>query len=74
MVLTDGSVVGEVAAVQENPADDLLVLATGALVPLRFVVGWDDERRVVIDPPDGLLELSEAGVEQGRRPPDRVGI
>jgi hypothetical protein len=42
--------------VQDNPAHDLLVLDSGALVPIVFVV----EQRagtVVVDPPDGLLEL-----------------
>jgi 16S rRNA processing protein RimM len=51
-----GAVVGRVVAVEANPAHDLLVLDSGALVPMVFVV----EQRggvVVIDPPDGLLEL-----------------
>jgi 16S rRNA processing protein RimM len=45
---------GEVTAVEANPASDLLVLDTGALVPLTFVVGSDDVIRV--DVPDGLFE------------------
>ncbi|MGH9186247.1 MAG: ribosome maturation factor RimM [Acidimicrobiales bacterium] len=60
VVLADGTPVGVVAAVQENPAGDLLVLDAGALVPERFVVGWSgsgDDRHVVIDPPEGLLAL-----------------
>lgn len=56
VVDTAGSVRGTVAAVVANPADDLLELDSGALVPVTFVVGWDDERRVVVDPPEGLLE------------------
>ncbi len=56
-VLPDGTRAGLVDAVEDNPAGDLLVLDTGALVPVRFVVGWDDERRLVIDPPAGLLDL-----------------
>ena len=52
---------GTVTAVEANPAHDLLVLDTGALVPMVFVV----ERQradhgtgvVVIDPPDGLFDL-----------------
>ncbi len=55
VVGTDGARRGIVEAVQANPASDLLVLDTGALVPLRFVV----EQRageVVIDPPEGLFE------------------
>ena len=55
-VLPDGTRAGLVDAVEDNPAGDLLVLDTGALVPVRFVVGWDDEGRLVIDPP-GLLDL-----------------
>jgi 16S rRNA processing protein RimM len=54
--LPSGEVVGTVEAVQANPASDLLVLDTGALVPLRFVVS-SAGGRVEIDPPPGLLEL-----------------
>jgi 16S rRNA processing protein RimM len=56
VVDTAGRAYGAVVNVEANPAHDLLVLDTGALVPLAFVV----ERRdgtVVIDPPEGLLEL-----------------
>lgn len=56
-VLADGSPCGTVTAVEANPADDLLVLSSGALVPARFVRGWDDDRRLVLEPPEGLLEL-----------------
>lgn len=55
--LEDGTVVGSVVAVEANPASDLLVLTTGALVPLRFVVSHEPRIRIVIDPPEGLLEL-----------------
>lgn len=55
-VLADGTVVGEVEAIQDNPASDLLVLSTGALVPMVFVGDLVDGK-VQIDPPDGLLEL-----------------
>lgn len=51
----DGTPRGKVTAVEANPASDLLVLDTGFLVPLRFVV----ERRgatVVVDAPLGLFE------------------
>jgi 16S rRNA processing protein RimM len=51
-----GARVGKVVAVEANPAHDLLVLDTGALVPMVFVVEQRDGV-VVIDPPDGLLEL-----------------
>jgi 16S rRNA processing protein RimM len=56
VVLASGEAVGTVAAVQANPASDLLVLDGGQLVPLRFVVSRAPGR-VVIDPPEGLLEL-----------------
>ncbi len=56
VVLVDGTPVGVVEAVQDNPAHDLLVLDTGDLVPVVFVVdGSDLPERVVIDPPEGLL-------------------
>jgi 16S rRNA processing protein RimM len=51
-----GTVLGRVAAVEANPASDLLVLEEGALVPMVFVVETAPGR-VVIDPPAGLLEL-----------------
>lgn len=51
-----GSSHGTVIALIDNPASDLLELESGALVPLTFVVGWDDEGRLVIDPPLGLLD------------------
>lgn len=51
-----GSRIGQVDAVQANPAHDLLVLDSGALVPMVFVV--DHEPGViVVDLPDGLLDL-----------------
>ena len=59
VVEPDGTARGLVEAVQENPASDLLVLASGALVPLTFLVGRDDEGRLVVDVPAGLFELVE---------------
>ncbi len=56
VALADGSEVGTVVEVQANPASDLLVLDTGALVPVAFVTG-QEPGRVTIDPPEGLLEL-----------------
>lgn len=47
---------GEVVAVLQNPADDLLELADGTLIPVGFVA--DSSRLpdvVVVDPPEGLL-------------------
>ena|SRR5437016_187558 len=51
---------GRVAAVEANPASDLLVLEDGGLVPLRFVVGREPGR-VVVDIPAGLLDGDEGG-------------
>lgn len=45
---------GTVEAVEANPAADLLVLSSGALVPVTFVVEAGGGR-VVVDPPAGLL-------------------
>jgi 16S rRNA processing protein RimM len=50
-----GEAIGRVAAVEANPAHDLLVLDDGALVPMVFVVEQRDGI-VVIDPPDGLFD------------------
>ena len=41
VVDADGVDRGCIEAVQENPASDVLVLDSGALVPLTFAVGWD---------------------------------
>jgi 16S rRNA processing protein RimM len=41
---------------QANPAHDLLLLDTGALVPMVFVVEHEPGV-VVVDLPDGLLDL-----------------
>ena len=57
VVLLDGTSVGAVVSVESNPASDLLVLDDGRLIPLRFVATHEPGQRVVIDPPDGLLEL-----------------
>ena len=63
-VLTeDGRLVGEVAAVERSPAHDLWVVRDGArehLIPaVAEIVSEVDlaARRVVIRPPEGLLEL-----------------
>ena len=57
VVEVDGTVRGTVTALEVNPASDLLVLDTGALVPLRFVVDDADPRRLVVDVPEGLFDL-----------------
>lgn len=52
---SDGTRLGEVVALEANPASDLLVLDSGALIPLRFVTergeGW-----LRVDAPPGLVE------------------
>jgi 16S rRNA processing protein RimM len=52
----DGSLLGVVEAVEANPASDLLVLAGGGLIPLRFVID-SQPGRLTADVPPGLLEL-----------------
>jgi 16S rRNA processing protein RimM len=51
-----GYVIGVVSAVEANPASDLLVLASGHLIPLRFIT---DRRggQLTADLPPGLLDL-----------------
>jgi 16S rRNA processing protein RimM len=56
VVDTDGGRVGTVTEVEANPASDLMVLSTGALVPLRFVTAHVPGR-VTVDLPAGLLDL-----------------
>jgi 16S rRNA processing protein RimM len=58
VVDADGTVLGTVESVQENPASDLLVLQDGGLIPLRFVVSNDPGVRVTVVVPDGLLDLA----------------
>lgn len=52
----DGAVLGRVASVEANPAHDLLVMESGALLPMVFVVEHTPGH-VVVDLPEGLLEL-----------------
>jgi 16S rRNA processing protein RimM len=56
VVLVDGTEVGTVAEVESNPASDLLVLDSGPLVPVVFVVD-QAPGRLTFDPPEGLLDL-----------------
>ena len=49
---------GPVASVVANPAGDLLELADGTLVPLRFVVDSVPGERIEVDVPDGLFETA----------------
>jgi 16S rRNA processing protein RimM len=50
-----GARLGTVAAVEANPASDLLVLDGGGLVPLTFLVSAEPGH-LVVDPPAGLLD------------------
>ena len=47
---------GVVVGVEANPASDLLVLDSGALVPLTFVTTVDANVRIDVDAPEGLFE------------------
>lgn len=47
---------GTVVEVQANPASDLLVLESGALVPIAFVVDATGDV-INVEVPDGLFEL-----------------
>ena len=54
-VVDQGGVVrGSVVALEANPASDLLVLDTGALVPIRFITDRTAVR-LTVDVPDGLF-------------------
>jgi 16S rRNA processing protein RimM len=58
--VTSGAELGRIAAVEANPASDLLVLESGALIPVHFVVGHraeDQDHVVEVEVPEGLLEL-----------------
>lgn len=56
VTLVDGTPVGVISEVEANPASDLLVLDSGALVPIVFVTAHDQDV-VTIDPPEGLFDL-----------------
>ena len=47
---------GVVVDVEANPASDLLVLDSGALVPLTFVTAVEANTRIDVDVPEGLFE------------------
>lgn len=51
-----GNDLGTIVAVEANPAHDILVTDEGVLIPIVFVVEHGDGR-VVVDLPDGLLQL-----------------
>jgi len=52
----DGVRRGIVVDVEANPASDLLILDTGALVPLTFVTNVEANVRIDVDVPEGLFE------------------
>jgi 16S rRNA processing protein RimM len=57
VVTPDGTEWGTISGVYPNPANDLIELADGTLIPTVFVTdssGLPD--RVVVDPPEGLLQ------------------
>jgi len=56
VVNTAGDRLGTIDSVQANPASDLLVLDTGALIPVVFVLSHDSGA-VLVDLPEGLLDL-----------------
>lgn len=57
VVTADGVERGVVESVQSNPANDLLVLSGGALVPVTFIVDGPTDGRVTVEVPDGLFDL-----------------
>ncbi|MBW3537352.1 MAG: ribosome maturation factor RimM [Actinobacteria bacterium] len=66
---SDGSELGTVNSVENNPASDLLVLDNGGLIPCKFVVSHED-RTVKVDIPEGLIEVSSrSGEAAGVGPP-----
>lgn len=57
VVDTAGEALGTVAAVESNPASDLLILSDDSIVPLTFFVERLDDGSLVVDPPEGLFDL-----------------
>ena len=47
---------GRVVEVEANPASDIMVLDSGALVPLTFVTRVEANVRVDVEVPEGLFE------------------
>jgi 16S rRNA processing protein RimM len=70
---TDGRRAGTVVSVEANPASDLLVLDTGALVPVRFVVAHEPGTRVTLDVPAGLLPDEDSGPGESGNADERGG-
>lgn len=57
VVTPDGVERGVVESVLDNPASDLLVLDSGAMVPVVFVVDRPVGRTLQVDTPEGLFDL-----------------
>lgn len=52
----DGRTWGQVVSVLDNPADDLIELADGTLIPVQFVTDSSGlPEQLVVDPPEGIL-------------------
>ena len=56
VVTEDGVERGVVAGVEQHPSADVLVLDSGALVPVTFVTSVEPNARVVVTAPPGLFE------------------
>lgn len=57
VVTPDGTEWGSVTGIYPNPANDLIELADGTLIPTVFVTDASGlPERVVVDPPEGLLQ------------------
>ena len=64
--LPGGTAIGTIETVQDNPAHELLVLDSGHLVPVVFITdGSGLPDRLVVDPPEGLLDLVSPGDDDG---------
>jgi 16S rRNA processing protein RimM len=57
VVTPDGVERGVVESVLDNPASDLLVLDSGSMVPVVFVVQPPRDGILVVETPDGLFDL-----------------
>ena len=56
VVTAAGDVVGTCTSIVDNPAHDMVELDSGVLIPMPFVTEVDPGARIVVDPPEGLLD------------------
>lgn len=56
VVGVDGERFGAVTSVLDNPASDIVVLESGALIPANFIVEFDGAT-LIVDPPEGLFDI-----------------